>query len=104
MSNIPGGDGGGAGPVANVDAATEVSRVRIKVNGVTIEVTEEITGKVVVREMLIKARDAGAIEGSVEEYVIERVEREGEVKIDEVIEVTESDEFLAVPTGSTEVA
>ena len=100
MSNIPGGDGGGAGPVANVDAATEVSRVRIKVNGVTIEVTE----KVVVREMLIKARDAGAIEGSVEEYVIERVEKEGEVKIDEVIEVTESDEFLAVPTGSTEVA
>ena len=100
MSNIPGGDGGGAGPVANVDAATEVSRVRIKVNGATIEVTE----KVVVREMLIKARDAGAIEGSVEEYVIERVEKEGEVKIDEVIEVTESDEFLAVPTGSTEVA
>ena len=100
MSNIPGGDGGGAGPVANVDVATEVSRVRVKVNGVTIEVTEKVT----VREMLIKARDIGAIEGSVETYVIERIEKEGEVKIDEVIEVTESDEFLAVPTGATEVA
>ena len=100
MSNIPGGDGGGAGPVANVDAATEIRRVRIKVNGVTIEVTE----KVKVREMLIKARDAGAIEGSVEAYVIERIEEEGEVAIDEVIEVTGSDEFLAVPTGATEIA
>lgn len=100
MSEIPGSDEGGAGPVANVDAAEKVSRIQIKVNGVTIEVTE----KVAVREMLIKAGDAGAIEGSVEEYVIERVEKEGEVKIDEVIEVTESDEFLAVPTGSTEVA
>ncbi len=100
MSNIPGGDGGGTGPVANVDAATEVSRVRIKVNGMTIEVTE----KVKVREMLIKARDVGAIEGSVEAYVIERIEKEGEVTIDEVIEVAESDEFLAVPTGPTEVA
>ena len=100
MSNIPGGDRDGAGPVANVDATAEVSSVRVKVNGLTIEVTE----KVKVREMLTKAKDTGAIEGSVEEYVIERIEKEGEVTIDETIEVTELDEFLAVPTGSTDVA
>ena len=100
MSEIPGSDEGGAGPVANVDAAGDVGAVRIKVNGMTIEVTE----KVAVREMLIKARDVGAIEGSVEAYVIERIEKEGEVTIDEIIGVEESDEFLAVPTGSTEVA
>ena len=99
MSDIPGGGGGGTGPVANVDAAGEVSTVRIKVNGVTIEVT----GKVMVREMLIKARDVGAIEGSTE-YTVEKVEKEGELKNDEVIEVMESDEFLAVPTGPTPVA
>lgn len=100
MSDIPGGDESGAGPVANVDSGGESRSVRIKVNGVTIEVT----GKATVREILIKARDAGAIEESVEQYIIERVDREGEVGIDEIIEVTEFDEFLAVPTGATEVA
>lgn len=100
MSDIPGSDEGCAGPVTNVDGATEIGRVKIKVNGVTIEVTE----KVKVREILTKAKDAGAIEESVEVYVIEKVEKEGEMAIDETIEVTEFEEFLAVPTGKTEVA
>lgn len=100
MNNIPGSDQGDVGPLANVDDATEAMRVRIKVNGVTIEVTEKIR----IREVLIKARDAGAIEGSVEGYVIERVEKEGEVTLEETIIVTELEEFLAVPTGKTEVA
>ena len=100
MTDIPGSNEGGAGPVARVDDATEVGRVKIKVNGITIEVTE----KVEVREILTKARDAGAIEESVEVYVIEKVEKEGEMTIDETIEVTEFEEFLAVPTGKTEVA
>lgn len=100
MSDIPGSDGGGAGPVTNVDGVTEIGRVKIKVNGVTIEVTE----KVKVREILTKARDAGAIEELAEVYVIEKVEKEGEMAIDETIEVTEFEEFLAVPTGKTDVA
>ena len=100
MSDIPGGDEGGAGPVASVDDATEARRVQIKVNGITIEVTESVR----VREVLAKAKDAGAIEGSVDVYVIERVEKEGEIKIDETITVMESEEFLAVPIGPTDVA
>ena len=90
---------GDVGPT-NAGGATELSRVRIKVNGVTIEVTS----KVGIREVLTKARDAGAIEGLVEEYVIERVEEEGEIAPEEIITVKELEEFLAVPTGKTEVA
>lgn len=100
MNDIPGGGNGGVGPVANAGGATELSRVQIKVNGVTIEVTS----KVGIREVLTKARDAGAIEGLVEEYVIERVEEEGEIAPEEIITVKELEEFLAVPTGKTEVA
>ena len=100
MNDIPSGGNGSTGPVANAGGATELSRVKIKVNGVTIEITKEVE----IREILIRARDAGAIEGSIEEYVIERVEREGEVALEETITVTEFEEFLAVPTGATEVA
>ena len=100
MSNIPGDDEGGAGPVASVDDAAEINRVRIKVNGITIEVTETVK----VHEVLAKAKGAGAIEGSVEEYILERVEKEGEMGIEETVTVTELEEFLAVPTGKTDVA
>lgn len=100
MNDIPGGDEGGTGPVVGVDGVTEGVRVQIKVNGITIEVTEEVE----VREVLDKAKDGGAIEGSVEEYIIERVEKEGEIKIGETVTVREHEEFLAVPTGKTEVA
>lgn len=100
MNDIPGGDESGTGPVAGVDDAVEVGRVQIKVNGITIEVTESVR----VREVLARAKDAGAIEGSVEEYIIERVEREGELGIEETVTVTELEEFLAVPTGKTDVA
>ena len=100
MSDIPGGGGIGAGPVAKVDDATKVRSVPIKVNGITIEVIETVS----IREILTQARDTGAIEGSVEGYVIERVEKEGELGIEETIRVTEFEEFLAVPTGKTDVA
>ena len=83
-----------------LDQERRCRRVEIKVNGVTVKVTREV----VVREVLTKARDAGAIEGLVEEYVIERVEEEGEIAPEEIITVKELEEFLAVPTGKTEVA
>lgn len=102
MSNIPGeGDGEGpSGPVANVGEAEEVTAVRIKVNGVTVEVTAEV----VVTDILVKAKEAGCFGGVVEEYVIERVSEEGELALDEAIVVVEDEEFLAVPVGKTEVA
>ena len=100
MSEIPGGTEGDVGPVTNVDDATEVTRVNIKVNGLTIEVTE----KVIVHEMLTRAKEAGCIEGEVDEYVIERVSGEGELSLRETIVVEDQEEFLAVPTGKTEVA
>ena len=100
MNHIPGSEEGGVGPTTNVDDATELSRVQIKVNGVTIEVTKDVR----ISEVLTKAKHAGAIEGSIEEYIIERVEKEGEVTLEETITVTELEEFLAVPIGKTEVA
>ena len=100
MSDIPGGDESGAGLVASVDGLAEVSRVQIKVNGVTFEVTETVK----VREILAEARSVGAIEGLVEAYVVERVEKEGEIGIEATLKVTEFEEFLAVPTGPTHVA
>ena len=100
MSEIPGGAEGGVGPVADVDDATEVTRVNIKVNGLTIEVTKKVS----VRKILTKAKEAGCIEGEVEEYVIERVSGEGELGLRETIVVEDLEEFLAVPTGKTEVA
>ena len=96
----PGNGAGGTGPVARVDEAGEVERVRIKVNGVEIEVTREVR----VLEIIKIAKGAGAIEGLVEEYVIERVKSEGEIGIDATITVAEKEKFLAVPVGKTEVA
>ena len=100
MSGIPGGGENGIGPVASIDSTEETSHVQIKVNGITINVTETVQ----VREVLVKAKDANAIEGSIDEYVIEKVNEEGEIKIEETIKVTELEEFIAVPTGKTDVA
>ena len=69
MAAGPGNGDGDVGPVARVDEHQAVERVRIKVNGVEIEVKR----KVEVREIIVKAKKADAIEGFVEEYVIERV-------------------------------
>lgn len=99
MNEIP-GDDEGKGPVATVDEATAVSRVKIKVNGLTIEVTKEVE----IRDVLSNAKDAGCIEGEVDEYVIERVSAEGEMGLQEIIVVEEHEEFLAVPITKTEVA
>lgn len=86
-----------AGSVADVNDATKVS---IIVNGMEIEVEKSVE----IREILRKAKDAGAIEGLIDEYVIERVEEDGELKCGETIEVKPDERFLAVPTGSTPVA
>ena len=86
--------------MASVDDATEVGSVRIKVNGITIEVTKDVR----IREILAKAKESGAIEGSIEDYTIERVEIEGEMGIEETVTVTKLEEFLAVPIGKTDVA
>lgn len=56
------------------------------------------------REVLELAKDAGAIAGSVDEYVIERVTAEGEIGPEKTITATELEEFMAVPIGKTEVA
>lgn len=100
MSGILGENERGTGPVAAVDDPAGVNHVPIKVNGTTIEVAKSVE----VREILAKAIDAGAIEGSLDEYIIERVERVGEIGIDERITVTEHEEFVIVPAGSTPVA
>ena len=103
MSDIPGGNEGSVGSVADTGTVAEADLVRIKVNGVTIEVAETVK----VRDVLTKARDAGAIEGSIDVYVIERVEEEEggrELTHDEELVVRVSEEFLAVPTGPTDVA
>ena len=103
MNKVPGSNEANIGPVApvaNVETGTEYSSVSIKINGVTIEVTKEVKA----HEVLIKAKEAGAIMGTIEEYVIERVEVEGEIKREEVIIVKEQEEFIAVPTGQTKVA
>lgn len=96
----PGNGDGNGGSVARVDESQEVERVRIKVNGVEIEVSKEVK----VLELIRGAKDARAIEGLVEEYVIERVKGEGEIGVDKTITVVEKEEFLAVPVGKTEVA
>lgn len=100
MAMEPGNGAGDAGPAARVDEAGEVERVRIKVNGVEIDVAREVQ----VLELIKGAKNAGAIEGLVEEYVIERVKDEGEIGVDEIVTVVEKEEFLAVPVGKTEVA
>ena len=100
MNNVPGNNEDNIGPVANVETGTEFNSVSIKVNWVTIEVTEEVK----VHEMLSKAKEAGAIMGSVDGYVIERVEVKGEIQREKVITVKEQEEFIAVPIGPTGVA
>ena len=89
-----------AGLEPTADETTKVSRIPTKVNGIVINVAERIK----VRELLIKAKGAGAIEGIIEEYVIERVSAEGQHGLEEIIAVKVEEEFLAVPTGSTNVA
>ena len=100
MNEVPGNNEDNIGPVINVEDGTATSSVSIMVNGVTIEVTEEVK----VHEVLIKAKEAGAIMGIIEEYVIERVEVDGEIKKEEVITVKELEKFIAVPVGRTDVA
>ena len=97
MNEGPGDGNGDIGPVARVD---ESQTVAVSVNGVTIQVTRLVT----VRDLITQAKAAGAIEGLVEEYVIERVAAEGEIGIEQTITVVELEEFLAVPIGRTEVA
>ena len=96
----PGDTNGEVGPIGRVDEPQTADRVRIKVNGLTIRVATTLT----VREVLEAAKTAGAIEGSVDEYVIERVTAEGEIGPQETITVTDLEEFMAVPIGKTEVA
>ena len=96
----PGSTNGDAGPIARVDDSQKVDRVKIKVNGITLDVPKTLA----VREVLELAKDAGAIAGSVDEYVIERVTVEGEIGPEDSITVTEMEEFMAVPIGKTEVA
>ena len=100
MSKIPGEDRSGTGSVARVDDPATVSRVPINVNGMTIEVTRHVEA----REIVTKAIEAGAIEGSLDEYIVERVEEVGEIKLVERITVTEHEKFVAVPKGPTPVA
>ncbi len=99
MNRAP-GDDSNARPVANVDESSESELVSIIVNGAEIHVAERVT----VREILKSASSAGAISGLVEEYVIERVEREGDHGPDDEIIVVESEEFMAVPAAPTPVA
>ena len=100
MNEVPGNNEDNIGPVINVEDGTATSSVSIIVNGVTIEVTEEVK----VHEVLVKAKEAGAIMGIIDEYVIEKVEVAGEFQREEMIIVKEQEEFIAVPTGRTEVA
>lgn len=86
--------------VARGDESERARRVPVKVNGVEIEVAEEVR----VQELIEMARDSGAIAGSVDEYVIERVTEDGELRGDETIRISEREEFLAVPVEATTVA
>lgn len=84
--------------LAEIDTVNPL--VQIKVNGVTIEVTEQVK----VEDLLIIAKKARGISGEIEEYIIERVEEEGEKQREEIIFAKEQEEFLAVPVGRVEVA
>jgi hypothetical protein len=96
----PGNTNGEAEPIARVDESQKVDRVRIKVNGITLDVARTVG----VREVLEAAKGTGAIVGNVDEYVIERVTVEGEIGPEATITVTELEEFMAVPIGKTEAA
>ena len=99
MSAVPGNDDpvGPVGQVSEVEGSTLVS---IRVNGTTLEVAKEVA----VRVILAKAKEAGCIEGLVEEYVIERVSEAGQLSQETTIVVEEAEEFIAVPSGGTAVA
>ncbi len=97
MNDAPGSSNGEVGPVAIVN---ESENVTVSVNGVKIRITRVVT----VRDLLQNAKAVGAIEGLVEEYVIERVAAAGEIGIEQTITVNDLEEFLAVPVGKTEVA
>ena len=99
MSEVPGNDGP-VGPVSEVGTVEAATLVKIGVNGKTLEVTKEVTVKVI----LAKAKDAGCIEGLVEEYVIERVSEAGQLSLETTIVVEEAEAFVAVPKGPTSVA
>lgn len=99
MSEVPSNDGP-VGPVGEVGEVKAATLARIRVNGTTLEVTKEVTVKVI----LGKAKDAGCIEGLVEEYVIERVSEAGPLSRETTIVVEEAEEFVAVPDGATSVA
>ena len=100
MNDIIGKDAREVGAAAKIDDITEVSRVLIEVNGATIEVTKSVS----VHEILTKTKNAGAIEGVIEEYIIERLERKGEIKLQETITVAEGERFFAIPTRKAKVA
>lgn len=100
MATDAGNDKNKGGAVAPSGEARAVERVRVKVNGVEIEVTEEV----LVRELVAKAKDKGAIAGYVNEYVVERTTEGGEFGIDETIRISDQEELLAVPEGGTTVA
>ena len=93
-------NGPGDGDVDPLPAVHDSPNVQVNVNGVGIQTTAVVK----VRDLIRKAKDAGAIEGLVEEYVIERVAVEGEIGIEATITVNECEDFLAVPIGKTEVA
>lgn len=99
MSEAPGNDGP-VGPVTEVSEVEEATLVSIRVNGTSLEVSKEVAVKVI----LAKAKDAGSIEGLVEEYVIERVSEAGQLSQETTIVVEEAEEFIAVPSGGTAVA
>ena len=99
MSAVPGNDGP-AGLVSQVSEVEGSTLVSIRVNGTTLEVVKEVAVKVI----LAKAKEAGCIEGLVEEYVIERVSEAGQLSQETTIVVEEAEEFIAVPSGGTAVA
>ena len=99
MSAVPGNDGP-VGPVSEVGEVEGSTLVSIRVNGTTLEVVKEVA----VRVILAKAKEAGCIEGLVEEYVIERVSEAGQLSQETTIVVEEAEEFIAVPSGGTAVA
>ena len=99
MSEVPGNEGP-VGSVSEFGEADAAMLVRIGVNGKMLEVTKEVT----VKFILAKAKEAGCIEGLVEEYVIERVSEAGQLSQETTIVVEEAEAFVAVPKGPTSVA
>lgn len=100
MSDILDSQSDGTGPAASVDEKTEDRSLEIKVNGLTVKVTERIG----IHKLLVKAKSVGAIEGIIDEYAIERVSEDGRYGLEDTITVKADEEFLAIPTGPTPVA